>query len=94
MLEIYNDVTRAVGREQRALVIDLARALPKDSAYFYDWTHFTNEGAERVAEILNQALVPWLIALVWAYTTPGLLMGAAPPAAETGAPAEDESAAQ
>jgi hypothetical protein len=53
VIEIYNDVTRSVGRDQAVHVVDLARLLPKDSAYYYDWMHFTNEGAERVAEILD-----------------------------------------
>ncbi len=53
VIEIYNDVTRSVGSEENVLVVDLARLLPKDSAYFYDWMHFTNEGALRVAEILD-----------------------------------------
>jgi lysophospholipase L1-like esterase len=60
VMEIYNDVTRAVGRDHDVLVIDLARELAKDSAYYHDWTHFTNEGAERVAEILSAEMVPFL----------------------------------
>jgi lysophospholipase L1-like esterase len=60
LLERYNDVTREVGRRQGVLVVDLARELPKDSTYFYDFFHFTNEGAERVAEALAESLVSWL----------------------------------
>jgi lysophospholipase L1-like esterase len=62
LLERYNDVTRQVGRKRRILTIDLARALPKDSTLFYDFFHFTNEGADRVGAIVHDALAPWLAA--------------------------------
>lgn len=60
LLERYNDVTRQVGREKGVLTIDLARALPKDSTYFYDFFHFTNQGADRVGAIVHDGLAPWL----------------------------------
>ena len=60
ILEIYNDVTRSVGRAHEVVVIDLARELPKDSAYYYDWIHYTNEGAARVADILSSRLESYL----------------------------------
>jgi len=50
VLELYNDVLRS--DSSRIMVIDLARKMPKDSRYYYDFIHFTNEGAEKVAEIL------------------------------------------
>jgi lysophospholipase L1-like esterase len=62
LLERYNDVTRQVGRERGVLTVDLARAMPKDSTFFYDFFHFTNEGADRVGAIVHEALVPWLAA--------------------------------
>ncbi len=62
LLERYNDVTRQVGRERGALTVDLARTMPKDSTFFYDFFHFTNQGADRVGAILHDALVPWLAA--------------------------------
>jgi lysophospholipase L1-like esterase len=52
LLDLYNDATRRVGREAGVLVIDLARELPKDSRLFYDYLHFTNEGAVRVGDIV------------------------------------------
>ncbi len=60
ILELYNDATRALGRAAKIHVIDLARALPKDSALYYDWLHYTNAGAERVAEIVAQNLTQFL----------------------------------
>jgi lysophospholipase L1-like esterase len=52
LLERYNDVTRDVGRDHGVLVVDLARELPKDSRFFYDFLHFTNEGSVVVGDIV------------------------------------------
>jgi lysophospholipase L1-like esterase len=60
ILEMYNDVTRSVATELGVPLVDLARALPKSSRYFYDTIHFTNEGASRVAEILADEICPYL----------------------------------
>lgn len=54
ILEQYNDVLR--NDSTRIRVIDLARKMPKNSEYYYDFIHFTNEGAEKVAEILATEL--------------------------------------
>lgn len=54
LLELYNDATRQVGRALNAGVIDLAHELPKDSRLFYDYLHYTNEGAARVGEIVER----------------------------------------
>jgi lysophospholipase L1-like esterase len=55
LLELYNDATRRVGAASRVGVIDLARELPKDSRYFYDFMHFSNEGAQLVGDIVFDA---------------------------------------
>jgi lysophospholipase L1-like esterase len=60
MLERYNDVTRRLCAEKKLPLVDLARLLPKDSRYFYDMSHFTNEGAEEVAGLLSAKLAPVL----------------------------------
>lgn len=60
LLEVYNDVTRRVGLERDVLVIDLARSMPKSSRYFTDYVHFTNEGAQEVADIIYNSLCPML----------------------------------
>jgi lysophospholipase L1-like esterase len=60
MLEEYNDVVRSMGLEKKVPVIDLARLMPKNSLYFYDMSHFTNAGAEKVAELLTAELSPVL----------------------------------
>jgi lysophospholipase L1-like esterase len=59
-LEVYNDVTRKVGHENNVLVIDLAKQMPKSSRYFYDYDHYTNEGAQVVADIVYRSLCPML----------------------------------
>jgi lysophospholipase L1-like esterase len=60
LLEAYNDMTRQVGRENGILVIDLARELPKTSRYFYDFLHFTPQGADAIAAIIDKSLCPML----------------------------------
>jgi lysophospholipase L1-like esterase len=79
ILELYNEVTRQVGRESGILVIDLAREMPKDSHYYYDLMHFTNAGAAKVADILDAHLAPFL-----AEKFPAYYKGSAtlPPAAQ------------
>ena len=54
ILEKYNDVLRA--DSSRIKLIDLAALMPKNSLYYYDFIHFTNQGAEKVAEILANEL--------------------------------------
>jgi hypothetical protein len=58
-LELYNDVVREVGKRANVLVIDLANEMPKSSKYYYDFSHYTNEGAEKVAEIIFKHLCPF-----------------------------------
>ena len=60
VLELFNDTTRKVGREEGVLVIDLARKMPKNSKYYFDFIHFTNGGARKAAEIIAQDLQPYL----------------------------------
>jgi lysophospholipase L1-like esterase len=59
-LEFFNDVTRAIGSDRNVLVIDLANEMPKSSRYFYDLTHFNNEGSEKISEIVYNKLKPFL----------------------------------
>jgi lysophospholipase L1-like esterase len=60
VLELYNDVTRQVGREQGVPVIDLAREMPKDSRYYFDLMHYTNAGAAKIADLIDAGLTPFL----------------------------------
>lgn len=56
VLELYNDILRDVAQEQEVELIDLAALLEKRSRYFYDFTHYTNEGAKRVGELVAERL--------------------------------------
>jgi hypothetical protein len=56
ILELYNDVLRSFS--DQLTVIDLAKEMPKNSVYYYDFIHFTNEGAGKVAAILFDHLNP------------------------------------
>ncbi|MBD0332452.1 MAG: SGNH/GDSL hydrolase family protein [Chitinophagaceae bacterium] len=56
MLSVYNQITIKTCNEKSVPVIDLATLMPKRSVYFYDHSHFTNQGAEKVAEILSVEL--------------------------------------
>jgi len=60
VVELYNDATRRLAQKEQVLLIDLARELPRNSAYYYDYLHFTQAGAARVAEIIDRRLAPWL----------------------------------
>ena len=60
VVEAYNNVVRTLGREKGVLVIDLAKEMPKSSRYFYDFIHYTPEGAQIIAEILDRSLCPAL----------------------------------
>lgn len=59
-LEIYNDATRQVSRDNELLLIDLAQDMPKSTDLFYDCVHFTNRGAE-IASYLIFEKMRWLI---------------------------------
>jgi lysophospholipase L1-like esterase len=56
VLESYNDVLRQIALEQGLPLLDLARMMPKSTAYFYDAYHFTNAGASKVADLLAPGL--------------------------------------
>lgn len=60
ILELYNDATRDVAGSESVELIDLARTLPKSSELFYDYLHFTNEGARLVGQQLAAELEPFL----------------------------------
>jgi lysophospholipase L1-like esterase len=69
VLELYNQITREVGRAHGVQVIDLARQLPPNPDYYYDLMHFTNVGAARVAEMIAAQLTPSLARQFPAYYT-------------------------
>lgn len=60
VLESYNDVLRERAQTRQIPLFDLARLMPKSTAYFYDAYHFTNAGAAKVAELLAPELEKFL----------------------------------
>ncbi len=61
LLEKYNDITRKIAYNYNILLIDLALEMPKSTVYYYDCVHFTNKGAEKVAEIIYNNMSSKLI---------------------------------
>lgn len=61
LLEMYNDVMRGNAARNGVFLIDLAHRLPKDSRFFYDFIHFSNDGAREVGQIVAAALGPHLV---------------------------------
>jgi lysophospholipase L1-like esterase len=60
VIDLYNEVTRQVAPKDGVLLIDLARELPRNSAYYYDYLHYTEAGAKEVAGIIDRHLASWL----------------------------------
>lgn len=56
ILSCYNQITKNVAEKEGVAYIDLANFLPKNSLYFYDVSHYTNIGAQKVAEIISREL--------------------------------------
>lgn len=61
-LDLYNDTTRAVAAARGLVLVDLDRAMPKDSRYFIDWIHYSLEGNELVARELARVFGARLVA--------------------------------
>jgi len=61
-----------VGAENRVLVIDLAREMPRNSVYYYDYLHYTEAGAAKVADIIYRDLRPFLARCFWGAAAAGL----------------------
>jgi lysophospholipase L1-like esterase len=59
ILDMYNDVLRSYSGQ--AIIVDLAREMPKNSVYYYDFTHFTKQGAKKVADILYHQLHSFIL---------------------------------
>ena len=57
-VEAYNNVTRRIAEENKVTLVDLAHKMPKSSRYFYDFIHYTPQGAQVIADILDSSLCP------------------------------------
>lgn len=60
LLEVFNQVTRQVCREERVGRVDLAATMPHSDTLFYDTVHFTESGAQAVADRIGSYLTPRL----------------------------------
>jgi hypothetical protein len=58
--EIYNNTMRAVAQSENVYLIDLARSMPKNTKYYLDPMHYTDAGAEKVAQLVTMRLLPYL----------------------------------
>jgi lysophospholipase L1-like esterase len=60
LMDMYNDTLRQVCQQEKVKCIDLAREMPRNSAYYYDYLHYTEAGAAEVAAIIYRDLRPFL----------------------------------
>jgi lysophospholipase L1-like esterase len=56
LLDLYNSKIEEVCTNRSVPYIDLAILLPKNSLYYYDQTHYTNEGAAVVAKVVAEKM--------------------------------------
>ncbi|MGE3319866.1 MAG: SGNH/GDSL hydrolase family protein [Candidatus Berkiella sp.] len=57
----FNDVIREVGKQEKVLVIDLAKVIPKQTDYLYDSYHYTAKGAKLAADHISAQLQEHLV---------------------------------
>jgi len=62
ILDLYNEATRSIASEDSVFLVDLAREMPRNSQYFYDYLHYTQAGAGIVAKIISSRLLLYLSA--------------------------------
>lgn len=56
ILDTYNNVLLQLQAQGRLTVINLAAAMPHDSRYYYDYTHYTSAGTRVVAQIVADSI--------------------------------------
>jgi len=56
IMESYNERAKNIALQQNIPVIDLANLLEKNSLYYYDGIHFTNEGSQRIATLISPGI--------------------------------------
>lgn len=54
--DAYNRVIRAVAKEENTVLIEAATAIPGDDRHFTDSIHFTDRGAEVMANVISKSL--------------------------------------
>ncbi|MCD6327910.1 hypothetical protein J7M28_10205 [bacterium] len=58
--EAFNECIRELAAKDGVLLIDLAREIPPEKKYMYDFIHFNDEGARLAASIIAESLLPHL----------------------------------
>lgn len=56
LLSLYNTEVKNLTAGKKVPCIDLAAMMPRNSLYYYDQTHYTNEGAQLVAQLVGEKL--------------------------------------
>ena len=51
---------RQVARSEDVYLIDLARLIPKDTKFYFDAMHYTDDGAKELARLAAIRLLPYL----------------------------------
>jgi hypothetical protein len=54
----FNDAIRQKARENRLVLIDLAKAIPPEKEYLYDVVHYNDHGAIKAAQVVSAGLKP------------------------------------
>jgi hypothetical protein len=54
----FNETIRRQARENRVLVIDLAKGIPPEKEYLYDVVHHNDRGSIKTAELIKEQLSP------------------------------------
>ena len=60
LLQLYNQKTLEVAKKNNCGTVDVAAVMTKDSRYYYDFMHYSNEGCEIVSDIVFDQLLPIL----------------------------------
>lgn len=59
-LDLYNDAIKRVAAEKNIPCIDLAAIFPRNSKYYFDFVHHTNEGTGKMAELIAPYIAQYL----------------------------------
>jgi lysophospholipase L1-like esterase len=60
VMEKYNDAMIDLCKKENVESIDLGHQMPKDISFYYDQIHYTNQGAERIAQILAPQILEYI----------------------------------
>lgn len=60
ILDLYNNVLLDLKAEGQIQTINLAAAMPKNSSYYYDYTHYTSAGTKAVAQIIADSIKTYI----------------------------------